>query len=369
MSAVKTLCLAYQKQHNDSQAIVVRSHISLVRNFEAYRFPQKASQPERESVATFVTSKLRNSRFFDVYLDRSTLSPIEVEALQDLDLLGPVISSEKSSRHRKATRSSEQVLQKGYGIFCSTRQRCSVAINEENHVCIRTSMGGLQLENNWEHCTTLDDMLDDGSYVFSEQWGYLTANPNDVGTGMRASVFVHLPGLAMMEQIDHLAVALQQIGITLQRTGSAETSAPALFVISNAATLGIKESEELRRLKHVVETIVEQEQEARKDFLTIQDNRTLVCDWVGRMYGVLCSSYQISQEEALKLLAWMRFAVDLEMFDASYRSEIDWFLTSSQQGVLSVLESSDSLSEADDHVRAEYLKKVFRQFPEPKFLA
>lgn len=167
-----------------------------------------------------------------------------------------------------------------------------------------------------------------------------------------ASVFVHLPGLAMTEQIDHLAAELQQIGIMLQRTGNAETSALALFDVSNTATLGIRESEKLRRLKHVVETIVEQEQEACKDFFTIQDNRTMVCDWVRRMYGVLSSSYQISQEEALKLLARMRFAVDLEMFDASYRSEVDRCLTGSQQWVLSVLESSDSLSEADDHVRA-----------------
>ncbi len=361
--------MAYQEQHSDSQAIVVRSYISLVRNFETYRFPQKASRSEREGVAAFVDSKLRNSRFFDVYLNRSTLHPVEVRALQDLDLLGPVISLEDSSRRRKSTHPSEQGSQKEYSVFCSTQQRCSVSVNEENHICIRSSMDGLQLESNWKHCTALDDALDDGSYAFSEQWGYLTANPNDVGTGMRASVFVHLPGLAMTEQIDHLAAALHQIGVTLQRTGNAETSTPALFVVSNTATLGIKESEELRRLKHIVETIVEQEQEARKDFLAIQDNRTMVCDWVGRMYGVLCSSYQVSQEEASKLLAWMRFAVDLEMFDASYRSEIDRCLTGSQQGILSVLESSDLLSEADDHVRAEYLKKVFRQFPEPKFLA
>lgn len=355
MSSVKALCQAYQ--NGDSQAIVMRSHVSLVRNLRAYRFPCQASRTERKAVDAYIGVQLRQSRMFDAYFDRSVLDPAEVRALQDLDLLGSLSCISKSPRYRK-TRS----LPSEYSIFCSCQQPCSVTLNEENHICIRASANGLQLEKLWKPCVSLDDHLDDGGYAFSEQWGYLTANPQDVGTGMRASILVHLPGLMVTEHIEHLAAALQQIGIVLRGIGGMPQT---LFIVSNTETLGIEETEELRRLKHIVETIVEQEQEARKQFLAARKNRVLLSDWIGRIYGTLRSSYQITQEEAQKFLAWMRFAIDVGMFDEHYRTEIDRCLRESQSGVLSVLLGA----KADDCMRSEFLKKTFQSIPEPKFLA
>src|SRR4029077_21206624 len=131
--------------------------------------------------------------------------------------------------------------------------------------------------------TMLESQLD---FAFDEELGYLTACPTNVGTGMRASAMVHLPGLVLSEQINQVVNSVNKIGLAVRGLCGEGTEAMGnLFQISNQTTLGEKEEEIINRLSKVIETIIEKEHDARQ--ILLQKKPNTLCDQIGRAYGVL----------------------------------------------------------------------------------
>jgi protein arginine kinase len=160
--------------------------------------------------------------------------------------------------------------------------------------------------------------------------------------------------------------ALQQIGIGMDKVYEDNSRILGhIFKISNQQTLGIGESEEIRGLGDVVKVVMERENAARAAFLA--RNRVLFWDRIGRMYGILCTCYMLTSDDALEMLSWMRFAIDLEIFDTKYRSGIDRLMMEIQPGNLALRCDQALTTEEQDRRRAIMAHAFFKQMGEPRF--
>jgi protein arginine kinase len=307
MKTIKTLLQGYNKRFDDhGQPVVMSSQISLVRNFSQFKFSGYASEQERQEILNFARQCARKIKEFNITLDLPTLSPLEQFALQEHRIVGKKWVANASKMEA----------------FCNSKMWASIVVNEDEHLRIRVINNGFQLKETWRRINAIDSTLDEGRYAFSPTIGYLTSRLSRVGTGMRASLIVHLPGLVLTGQVQHLMNAVQQIGIELcpiYAWGSKPLS--HIFRLSNRHTLGIIEGEEIARLGDVMKVIIEQEDGARRSFL--EKNRVQFWDRIGRMYGVLRCCYELTIEDALEMLSWMRLAVDLGILEEKNRAELD----------------------------------------------
>jgi protein arginine kinase len=232
---------------------------------------------------------------------------------------------------------------------------------------MQVDYNGFQLKEAWKKINVIDNEISDRYYAFSSEIGYLTSDIGDVGTGMRASIFVHLPGLVLTDQMQHLVNAVQQIGVNIRHIyGENNRALNHIFEISNQHTLGIDEFEEVCRLGDIVKAIVKQENMARQLFL--EHNKVQFWDKIGRIYGVLRSCYSMTSEEALEMLSWMRLATDLGIFDKKIRPDFDRLMLEIQSGNLAILYGRELSSEERNYIRAEHIHILFREIPEPYFV-
>jgi protein arginine kinase len=332
-----------------SDAVVLSSRMRLARNFSSFKFPSYADDQERMEILSFSKHYIQKLKDFKVFIDLSELSKAEQLALQERRVIS------KELLERKV----------GTGVICSDKILASIMINEEDHLRIQVIRNGFQLSDTWKKINSIDNSIDDGHYAFSPSMGYLTACPSNVGTGLRASVMMHLPGLGLTDQMQYLVDAVRQIGITVRGLqGEGSKALGHIYQISNQQTLGIQETDEIQRLEHVVKTIIEQEMAARENFL--KHNRTQFLDKIWRVYGTLCSCYTLTSEEALEMLAWMRLAADYGFIDEKNRSGIDRFMVESQPGNLVVLYHRNLSAEERDLIRAENIRTFFKKVQDPQ---
>jgi len=184
-------------------------------------------------------------------------------------------------------------------------------VNEEDHFRIQYLLPGLQLNNIWKLINKIDDKIEKKvTYAFSEKEGYLTSCPTNVGTGMRASVMLHLPALAMINGLNDILKAISKIGYVVRGFYGEGTEVMGnLFQVSNQITLGLSEEEIIDNLEKVNQQIISKEQKVRRDLLSNSKNQ--LEDQVWRAYGILSSARIISSAEAMELLSKLRFGVEL----------------------------------------------------------
>jgi protein arginine kinase len=348
---IRNLLLEYSKRFGEqSQPIVLSSRIRLARNFLQFKFPSTADDDERREILNFSKHYIQKLNDFKIFINLAALTKSEQLALQERR----IISKELMERRE------------GAGVICSEKASASIMVNEEDHLRIQVIGNGFQLRDVWKRANDIDNAIDDGRYAFSPSLGYLTACPTNVGTGMRASLMLHLPGLSLGEQMQHLIDAVQQIGITVRgMEGEGSRALGHIYQISNQQTLGIRETDEIQRLEQVIKTIMDQEISAREALL--KRNRTVLLDRLGRTYGTLRSCYALSGEEAFEMLAWMRLAADFGIIDEGNRSAIDRYMVESQPGNLVVLYNRNLSAEERDLIRGENIRHFFRKVQDSQF--
>jgi protein arginine kinase len=351
MGMIRKLLLEYNKRFEEcGQAVILSSRIRLARNFAQFKFPSHAGDSERLEILDFARRYIEKLKDFKIFINLSELTKAEQLALQERCVISKELLERKS----------------GAGVICHDKTSASIMVNEEDHLRIQVMGSGLQLRDIWKKMNDIDQSIDDGCYAFSSSMGYLTACPSNLGTGMRASVMLHLPGMGMTEQVEHLIGAVQQIGITVRGIeGEGSKALGYIYQLSNQQTLGIGETEEIQRLEHVVKTIIDQEMAIRERFL--KQNRTQLLDKIGRIYGILCSCYTLTSEEAFEMLAWMRLATDYGLMDEKNRSGIDRYMVESQPGNLVVLYDKNLSTEEHDRIRAENVRIFFRKIQDLSF--
>ena len=330
-----------------TQPIVIYSKLTLLRNFVDFKFPENLDHNEREKVFHFVKNYLNKQKKIDLCIALKDLEKFERQALYERWIIESNLIDSNINAH----------------IFCGGQTLASILVNDENHLTVQALSVGLQLNELWKQCNTLDNKFDDSHYAFSKQWGYLTANPNETGTGLKIAVVLHLPGLVENQQIENLAQALQQIGFRIKSDERFQNS-NNIFSLSNQYTLGVSEEEEIERITQVVEVIIDQELVARKIF---QENYDRFLDKLGRVYGVLKSGYLLSEVDAMEMLSWMRLAADLQIINEKNRSEIDQLMINIQPGNLRILGNQAKIIQSEDGIRAERVRQLFHHIGEPKY--
>ena len=319
---------------------VISSRIRLARNLEDFSFPGWSSEEEKNVIWNQVSS-IFNS------LDHHFIS----WGMSDTPALDKEILFERHLISRELARKQD-----GCGVFVTPDECLSVMVNEEDHIRIQSLRPGLNLRGAWEEADRVDDELESQlSYAFSSKLGYLTACPSNVGTGMRASVMLHLPGLVLMEEMDPVINGISKIGLAVRGMwGEGTEAAGNMFQISNQITLGKREDEIIAHLEQIVLELVDHENNARERLMN--EKAIMVEDHVARAFGILSNARLISSSEALNLLSTLRLGLDLGMIDQFSRRDLDMLFISIQPAHLQKLENTDLETEARDIVRAEMLR-------------
>lgn len=294
---------------HDPSDIAISSRIRLARNLEGIPFPAHASKEQRQDLRQHTLEVLRRNAHFKggSFYELDGFSDSQKSLLFERSLISKDLAEE-----------SEQA-----GLAVSEDLRDVVMINEEDHLRLQVMRSGLCLDEVWEEIASLDDDLEASMEVaFSEKYGYLTCCPTNTGTGMRAGVMLHLPGLVLMEEIRSVVRGLGKIGLAVRGSGGEGSDADGfLYQISNQITLGRSELDLIGEIREVVDEIITHEVNAR---LRLEELKPAwLRDRVGRAYGVLCNARVLASKEALDLLAMVRLglALDLLEWDESHQVE------------------------------------------------
>lgn len=255
----------------------------------------------------------------------------------------------------------------GVIISISRNQTCSIMINEEDHLRIQVLRNGLHLKRAWNFIDAVDNVIEQSvNYAYSKELGYLTACPTNVGTGLRASAMLHLPGLVISGQMDKVVRAVNQLGIAVRGIfGEGSDASGSFFQISNQQTLGETETGIIQRLRSVMSTIMEREEDAREIILEKDGPKFL--DKIGRAYGILKHGRLISSSEAMNRLSLIRLAIDIGSIGDKFRATVDPLFIECQPGHVQLKTNKEIDPAQRDVLRATILRQKFCKVPQPVF--
>lgn len=309
------------KEGPDSD-IVLSSRIRLARNFEDYKFPTLYSRDEAREIVSKMEDIIYTSGFNHYgsmeLLKIDEMQPLQKRVLVEKHLISPQLAEESP-----------------YGACLLTEnEEVSIMLNEEDHVRIQCLFPGLQLTEALNAANEVDDWLERNiQYAFSEKCGYLTSCPTNVGTGLRASVMMHLPGLILTQQINRIIPAINQLGLVVRGIyGEGSEALGNLFQISNQITLGKSEHDIVEDLKSVVHQLIAQERSAR-EALRKTSNIELE-DRVFRSLGTLENSRIIESKEAARCLSDVRLGIDMGYIENISKNILNELMILTQPGFL-----------------------------------
>lgn len=325
----------------DDSDVVLCTRIRLARNFAQYPFPLKQTDETGQAVLAEVSAFCKDRNDLQFY-DLSNVSPLEKRALVEKHFISPEHS--KEDNHYR-------------GLALNDDGSISIMVNEEDHLRIQCFAPGLDLDALWQKADTLDDAIESYfDYAFDEKLGYLTCCPTNLGNGMRASVMMHLPGLALTKRLGILD-QLSNFGMTVRGLfGEGSQSVGDLYQISNQSAIGQSEKDILINLKSVAQQIIKEERNAR-NFLKEQNGLQL-SDRIWRAYGTLSNARYMSSREALELISLVRLGYYLGYFTQLNSAQVDQLYLMAQPGYLQVLYGKDLEETGRDAYRAEVLRKT-----------
>ncbi|TDL30579.1 protein arginine kinase [Jeotgalibacillus sp. S-D1] len=309
---------SWMNEEGPDSEIVLSTRIRLARNSKHHKFPTVFSEEE----AAEISSEFKQTM-------ESIDEPLELFQMKDLQGLQKRVLVEK---HLISPNLAENATESA--VWLSEEENISIMVNEEDHLRIQCLYPGLQLKEALEKANKLDDAIEEKfDYAFDEQFGYLTTCPTNVGTGLRASVMMHLPGLMMTKQMNKIIPAIGQFGLVARGIyGEGSEALGNIFQISNQITLGKSEEDIVEDLLRVVHQIIAQEKAARETL--IQTSGVQLEDRVFRSYGVLRFSRIIESKEAAKCLSDVRLGIDIGYIKDVPRSILNELMILTQPGFL-----------------------------------
>jgi len=281
--------------------IVISTRVRLARNVKRFFFVPMLSEERRRDAAEYLTAAIQSAAL------PGELAVLDLETLSDLDRQILVERHLISREHADA--------EGGRSVAVDRNEVIAIMINEEDHLRIQALRSGLALQEAYGRVDAVDDAL--GAvldYAWSERYGYLTACPTNVGTGMRVSVMLHLPVLSLTRHIQKVYNAVSRISLTVRGFyGEGTEAAGDLYQVSNQVTLGKSETDILREVDAVVTRIVDYERRARTKLF--KQDAVIFKDRVGRAYHALIGARIISSEETLRHLSAVRTGIHLGLLD------------------------------------------------------
>jgi protein arginine kinase len=243
----------------------------------------------------------------------------------------------------------------------------SVMINEEDHLRIQVFGFDLNFRAMFDKISEIDDHVSDHlDIAFDERYGFLTSCPTNIGTGMRASVMLHLPALVVTKQINNLVLTAQKLGFAVRGLfGEGSEARGNFFQISNQQTLGLSEVDILSRLTQIIKSIIDYELNSRE--VVKKEKIVWLYDNIGRALGILRGCYSISSADAINCISLMMLAADFEYLPSGLRDDLNQIMMKIQSSHVQVLAHKALNSNERDFKRAEILREFFATVPNLKF--
>jgi len=325
--------------------IVMSSRVRLARNLPQYPFVSRATEQDRGEIERFLRERIALAPIGAglEYIDVGGLEEVDRQFLVERQLISRELAEAQGAR----------------SVAIDHREQVSLMINEEDHLRIQCMHSGLDLRGVWEQIRVVDDQIEEVvPYAFHARWGYLTACPTNVGTGIRVSVMLHLPALAFTRQIDKVFRSLHKISLAVRGLyGEGSQAMGDFYQISNQTTLGKSEEELLEQVGDVVPVIIEYERRAR-EFL-VRETQQSVHDQVSRAYGILRTAQTITAEETMQLLSRVRMGVLLGLIGDVDVADINMLLVRTQPAHLQKLRGLELDTKDRNIERARYLRQHF----------
>lgn len=322
--------------------IVVSTRIRLARNLGAFPFIRRCTDIDRVNLESLVHLQLTAHQAFasTMHVNVAELEPLDRQFLVERQLISRELSDCEGAR----------------SVLIDPQERFSVMVNEEDHLRLQAMRSGLEIASTWAHIDALDDAVQEKLEIaFHPRWGFLTACPTNVGTGMRVSVMLHLPALVQTRQIDRVFRSLQKISLAVRGLfGEGSQAMGDFYQISNQLTLGRSESELLEQVGEVVPALIDYERKAR-EFL-LKENRPEMQEQVGRALETLKRSSQISSEETMHLLSKLRMGVHLALIDSIDIPTINRLFLQTQPAHLQKRHGATLSTAERNQARADYLQ-------------
>lgn len=324
--------------------VVVSTRIRVARNIDEYKFPNLINKEESESITEKILSSFHNKEESYNFYKTRDLSEIDRNIFVERHLISPNLSTAVD-----------------YGSFLvRTDEKATIMINEEDHIRIQVLLSGLDIEEGWKLCSSIDDELEkDINYAFDENFGYLTSCPTNVGTGLRASVMLHLPGLSMTGQINTTMEGLRKIGLTVRGLyGEGSKALGNLFQISNQTTIGEKEEDIIKKINKIILQIINRERNTREYLL--EKKGVQLEDKIFRSLGILNYSRMMSTLEAMNHLSNVKLGVDLGIIDNINSKDIIRLMLEIQPATVQIGSKHQKIEKGIDILRAEKIREKLK---------
>lgn len=322
--------------------IVISSRIRLARNIKGFHFLNKIPPDERKDLEEFLREIIKKIKINGnpIYVNLRYSSPLDRLFLLERHLISREHANGEGDR----------------GVIFGSDEMVSIMTNEEDHLRVQVMRSGLELEEVWREISRIDRALEaELPFAYSVQFGYLTACPTNLGTGMRVSVMLHLPGLVMTKQIEKVFNSAAKINFAVRGLYGEGTQAYGDFYqISNQCTLGKSEEEVIEEFKNVIPNIIEYEEKVREKLL--EDNRRVLEDKVWRAYGLLQNARSVSSEETMGLLSIVRMGVNLRLVKGIDISRINELFIFTQPAHLQKLKGKELSPQERDAARADLIR-------------
>lgn len=291
--------------------IAISTRIRLARNIGDLHFVDWADDDTKKEVVGLTKEAVVPSNYMknSLYIEMDKINTIDRQFLIERHLI-----------------SKEHAINPEYKtVFIGDREIISIMVNEEDHLRLQVIQSGFVLDEAWAIMQSLENDLEERlKFAFSEEWGYLTACPTNTGTGLRASVMMHLPAMVFTKQIDGMVDGVSKLGLTVRGFFGEGTEAMGnFFQISNQVTLGHTEEDIIDNLKRVIDQIISQEKGSR-EFLNTK-KKDIIEDRISRAYGTLEAAHLITSKETTELLSIVKLGIDLKLLkniDANRLNEL-----------------------------------------------
>ena len=269
--------------------VVINTSIHLARNLKSYPFPDRLSLPDKLKVNSVIRTAAESVCGYSFnYAEMKTLSQAEVVSLAERHLVSPEFASSRDGR----------------ALLLTEDEAVSIMLNEEDHIRLQVMYAGFALDEAFKTAFEIESELSkELDFAFDERLGYLTQEPVVLGTGMKASVVLHLPGLVSTNQITRLISTVTKLGLSLRGSyGEGAAAKGDMFRLSNTITLGISEKAAIQNLKSIALQIAAQERAAREELF----KTPVTEDKIYRAYGVLKYARMLDTNEFMELISLVR---------------------------------------------------------------
>ncbi len=331
----------YLEQNQDDD-IAVSTRIRLARNLRAYPFENRMTLEQKNKLWSDIKTLFQNANLKQNaelgFIDLEKLTPEQLVSLVEKHLISPNFSQNP----------------KGAGLVLSADESISVMINEEDHIRIQTLSSGLNLRQTLQAANRIDDILDASLlYAFDEKLGYLTQCPTNLGTGLRASVMLHLPALEANGVIGRISQMVSKLGLTIRGTyGEGTRVNGAFYQLSNQVTLGISEEGAIDNLRAIASQIIAQERSSRST-----DQSDYLEDKVWRAYGVLSSARLLTNEEFIELVSILRMGVSQGILKGISYGQINALINATGPATIMAQEGKTLEANERDKLRAAIVRE------------